>query len=542
MKRYFLQWAIALSMFVTGPALAQTATFEWARLLTEFGNRDFVWTATLDAQGDLLASFLRGNNSAAAYWASHLVMKFQTETGEVAWTNDKLPSTRTGLAVAQDGSVYVAGSLAYVNDDNGASLGGPQGYFATRGITTAGTGGAYLAKLSPSDGTIQSILHFGNSLYVMPRHLRVAPDGDLLVSGIYMRTAAQFGETTLPAPSTSTTMSLFVVRMSPVGEIRWAKAFVNSERFGRTTGLAVDASGNVVFGGWSSADFRMEGQVFKANNGFAIKLSPQGEVIWTKERIGSNTMGHTFHIDGEDNIYFLGTPDGLQKYSPAGDLLWSRPRIGSLFAEQQGSYIAADSFRIGFDFSDFNNIYPGERTFGDVTVRTEAENEMYVVKYSASGELVWVARSHGQDPAYRPWPDGTFSGAGYIASSTRPNFVLVHPNRGILVLGKVFGRTLFGDTLLAGHYQKDFQPESSFFLAKIAEPVSQAPALRISQAGGKLTLSWPAALTGFGLETTEAMTETRWEIVPQQSTVVGDQNVVELEFQAGTRFYRLRKP
>ena len=337
MNRHFLQWAIALSTFVPGQAPAQTASFEWARLLTGYGNRDFVWTAALDAEGDLLASFMRRDAPAASYWASHLLMKIETQSGEVVWTNDKLPSRRTGLAVAQDGSVYVAGSLAYLNDSDGASLGGPQGYFANRGITTAGTGGAYLAKLSPFDGTIQSILHFGSSLYVMPIHLRIAPDGDLRVAGIYMHASAQFGETSLPAPATATAKNFFLSRISPAGEIRWAEAMANAHpTLGLTTGMAVDASGNVVFGGWSPGDFSMQGQALKADNGFAIKLSPQGEVIWTKERIGYNTAEHTFHIDGQDNIYFPGTPDGLQKYSPAGDLLWSRPRIGSLFVEQQG--------------------------------------------------------------------------------------------------------------------------------------------------------------------------------------------------------------
>jgi hypothetical protein len=542
MKRDVSNWVLALSLLATGPVYAEMITFESAQLLTGLGNRDTVWSAALDAHGDMLASFIRLDAANAASWASPLILKINTQTGDVIWSNEVLRSRNSAVAVATDGSIFVAGSLAYINDDGGASLGGPQDYFSRQGIDTTGKGAAYLARLSPTDGTTQSVLHFGSSLYVMPRHLQVAPDGDLLVSGIYMRAAAQFGETTLPAPATSTTMNLFVVRMSPVGEIRWTKAFVNSQRIGFTTGLAVDASGNVVFGGWSPADYLMDDRAFRSDNGFALKLSAQGELVWAKEGIGYNTRGNTFHVDREGCIYFLETPDGLQKNSPEGDLLWSRPAIGSNFAETRGSYVAAGSFRIGIDPNDFNRIYIGERTFDGVTVRTEAELEMYVVKYSASGDLQWVVQSHGQDPAYRPWPDGTFSGAGYIASWTSSDFVFVHPERGILVLGKVMGKTLFGETFLEGHYRKDFQPETSFFIASIAEPGSDNHALRISRSGGRLTLSWPAAGTSFNLETTEAIAEGRWEIVPQQSAVVGDQNVVELEPQAGTRFYRLRKP
>ncbi|MSU62106.1 MAG: hypothetical protein EXS31_06880 [Pedosphaera sp.] len=208
-----------------------------------------------------------------------------------------------------------------------------------------------------------------------------------------------------------------------------------------------------------------------------------------------------------------------------------------------GNYIGAGSFRIsGDDPNDFNSISTTKLKVGDNILQTDAEFEMYAAQYSSSGGLGWVVQTQGQDFAYRPWPDGTFAGAGYIASWTSPNFVFAHPERGILVGGTVMGRTLFGETLLEGEYRKDLQPETSFFIARIHDLAPVTVELKAARASSSLILSWPASATDYTLESTDALPAANWSAVPETRSVAGDQNVVTVAAGSGARYYRLRKP
>jgi outer membrane protein assembly factor BamB len=527
---------VALQTTVTN---AQLASFKWARLLTGFTNEDQLRTAAMDGDGNIIASYYRQDAQQPGPWRSNLVMKIDTKAGEVLWSHRRLPSAR-GLAVARDGAVLVAGGLAYLNDNLGASLGGSQTYFSGRGIPTEGTGGGYLARLAPATGAVESVRHFGTSLYVMPYYLAAAPEGDFVVFGLYMRAAAQFGDITLPAPSTSTTRNLFLVKLGPAGEIRWAKAFPSAQNFVYMNGMAVDGMGNVIVGGYVGK-FTLDGTEV-ADQVFTAKFTPDGTLLWVK-----NGMSGTPLLDKHGNIFVTGYADGaslLQKYDSNGELLRSipAPSFSKGVVDAGGNFIGAGSFRIKMDDSDFNSIHPGEVTVGDVKLQSEAEMEMFAAKQSASGEFNWAVQTQGQDFAYRPWPDGTFGGAGYIASWTTPNFVFTHPERGILVGGIVMGRTLFGETLLEGQYKKDLQPETSFFLARINEPAPVPVALKVARTSAGLVLSWPSSFSGFLLETASAFPAANWSAVPGVPSVVGDQNIVTVEAGGGAKFYRLRKP
>jgi len=522
------------AMFMLPAANAQTASFKWARLLTGFTNEDNIRRAVLDADGNVIAAYYRADAVQPGPWRSNLVMKIDTRAGDVLWSHRQLPFTRS-LGTAHDGTVYVAGSLAYINDNGGASLGGAQNYFSARGIPTEGIGGGYLAKLSPATGAIESIRHFGTSLYVMPNHLAVTAEGDVVLAGLYMRTAAQFGDITLPAPSTSTTRNLFLVKLGPSGEVRWAKAFPSTQIFTFMNGMDMDGMGHVILSGFTVAQTSVD-------QTFIAKFTPDGTQLWIK-----NGLYGFPRIDQAGNIFVAGSADGgsvLQKYNPDGGQLWTIPvpMLAHGAVDVTGKYIGVGSFRIqGNDPNDFNSISTTKLKVGDNILQTDAEVEMYAAQYSSSGDLGWVAQTQGQDFAYRPWPDGTFAGAGYIASWTSPNFVFAHPERGILIGGTVRGRTLFGDTLLEGDYKKDFQPETSFFIASIAEPVSEVVSLNVARTDSGLALSWPSTAPGLILESTDAVPASAWSAVPTVPVLEAGQNVVTIETGGAARFYRLRK-
>lgn len=72
------------------------------------------------------------------------------------------------------------------------------------------------------------------------------------------------------------------------------------------------------------------------------------------------------------------------------------------------------------------------------------------------------------------------------------------------------------------------------FLAMVGP--DPAPALNFTLAGTQLTLSWPAAATGFTLESTESLPANSWTVV---GGVVNNQ--VTVDASSGMRFYRLKK-
>jgi len=62
----------------------------------------------------------------------------------------------------------------------------------------------------------------------------------------------------------------------------------------------------------------------------------------------------------------------------------------------------------------------------------------------------------------------------------------------------------------------------------------QTPTLTISVSGGSASISWPAAATGFTLESKNTLKDPTW-------TVVGTQNPTSVNIGTGSKFYRLRK-
>ena len=66
--------------------------------------------------------------------------------------------------------------------------------------------------------------------------------------------------------------------------------------------------------------------------------------------------------------------------------------------------------------------------------------------------------------------------------------------------------------------------------------VTSAPSLSIASSGNSLTISWPPAVTGFTLESTDSLTTPGWTPVSGVAN-----NSVTITISAGNKFYRLRK-
>ena len=72
--------------------------------------------------------------------------------------------------------------------------------------------------------------------------------------------------------------------------------------------------------------------------------------------------------------------------------------------------------------------------------------------------------------------------------------------------------------------------------------INPVPRLSATRAGKNVVLSWPAASSGFILESAATLSTPAWSTVTTTPVVNGTLNSVTVDASAGTRFYRLRKP
>lgn len=72
------------------------------------------------------------------------------------------------------------------------------------------------------------------------------------------------------------------------------------------------------------------------------------------------------------------------------------------------------------------------------------------------------------------------------------------------------------------------------------KPVTDV-ALAIARSGNQVLLSWPAAATGFVVQSTTSLSNPQWSVVNAPIEIVGDRQVVTLPIDTDTRFFRLAK-
>lgn len=237
-------------------------------------------------------------------------------------------------------------------------------------------------------------------------------------------------------------VSLLLAAALPVICLAAEPSFVWSVRAGgakydKTRGLCTDRAGNVYMTGEyaETADFGKEKITSRGDYDFFVaKYSPEGECLWVRGGGGAKTdRGYSVAVDGQGNVFVTGHyqsadatfGDGpalplrgdydvfTAKYDASGKLLWIRTAGGEKYDYGHG---------IGVDGA--GNCYVtggivGDATYGDKAVINPTGSHLFVVKYSPTGELVWVRESKGAsangqgiavDAAGNSWSTGSTVG------------------------------------------------------------------------------------------------------------------------------------
>lgn len=294
--------------------ISPAGTVLWAR---NYGGSGSTATSfggiAVDGGGNV---YLTGKYSSGALVAPALALSGTTDAlvmkldavGNTVWARNYGGSGASlalvGIGLGTDGSLYLAGTLSVGNSTSPP-------------LTLRGTSDAVAMKLDAAGNTVWARNYGGAS--ATAAFSRIAVDGN-----DNAHVAGYFAGGALAAPVLGLTglSDGAVFKINATGDLVWARHYGSMDSNIRSTGLALDGSGNVLIGG--TFDF----------TGHAYKLDGAGNLLWSSRF--SSSGGGSAAIGGVavsgGSYYAIGTISG-------GDLLMpALTRIGS----QDGFLIRMD--------------------------------------------------------------------------------------------------------------------------------------------------------------------------------------------------------
>lgn len=245
--------------------------------------------------------------------------------------------------------------------------------------------------------------------------IAIDTNGNSYVTGFFQSSSITFGSTTL---TNSGSYDMFIVKYDASGNVVWAKSTGGSD-LDEGRSIAVDGNGNSYVTGYFQSSSISFGSTILTNSSagtadmFIVKYDASGTVVWAKRAGGSSIdEGFGIAVDGSGNSYVTGwlgsssitfgsttlTNAGnsdmfIVKYNTSGTVLWAKRAGGSDY--DNGTSIAVDGSGNSYITGGFNS---SSITFGGTTLTNDTTNgssDIFIVKYDASGVLVWAKSAGG---------------------------------------------------------------------------------------------------------------------------------------------------
>jgi FlgD Ig-like domain len=331
-----------------------------------------------------------------------------------------------GLAADAAGNTYVTGMFEGMVT------------FGSTTLTSAGLSDIFVAKYDAS-GSVVWAKRAGGTALDQGRDIVVDAAGNAYVTGFFRGASASFGSITLTGGGGA---EIFVAKYDASGNEVWAKR-AGGAGLQATFSITLDASGNSYIAGYieGTATFGPgEGnQTILTSLGgddmIVAKYATNGDLVWAKRAGGSmNAFSFDVGVDAAGNSYVTGSFDGtatfglgetyettlasagvnnysdifLAKYDASGALVWAK-RAGDVNFDR-GRGIRVDAAGNSYVTGRFQSM----ATFGSTTVTSAGNYDVFVAKYDANGNVIWVTRAGGTgvDDANNITIDAT--GASYI--------------------------------------------------------------------------------------------------------------------------------
>ncbi len=275
--------------------------------------------------------------------------------------------------------------------------------------------------------------------------------GNVFMTGFFIDSTITFDTTTLTNAGQN---DIFVVKYDASGNALWAKsAGGTSDDVGKS--VAIDANGNVLVTGFFSSPTITFGTFTLTNVGigdiFIVKYDASGTVLWAKSVGGTDyEVGNCIATDASGNVLITGyfysptitfgtftlTNGGnagdcdifIVKYDSSGTVLWAKSAGGT--SNDYGYSVATDASGNVLVTGYF---YSPTITFGTFTLTNTGSADIFIVKYDASGTVLWAKSAGGtdEDEGYGIATDasGNVLATGYFTSPTITfgSFTLTNP-------------------------------------------------------------------------------------------------------------------
>jgi outer membrane protein assembly factor BamB len=281
-------------------------------------------------------------------------------------------TTALGFAIDPNANVYMAGTTNTAIDGNTQS--GYQDYYLTK-YDSSGTHlwtkqGGLALKTTNAAG--------------------VATD---LSGNIYVAGSTNGG---LDGNSLMGTIDFFVTKYSSGGTRQWTKQLGVLSKTTKASSVAVDSSGNVYVAGYTNGG--LDGNsLMGAQDFFVTKYDTSGTKLWTKQlgATSTTTFSSGVAMDASGNVYISGYTNGgldgnsitgtedafITKYDSTGTKQWTR----QLGATTRGTY--AD----GITVDSSGNIFLAGNTNGNLGGNTLTGNQdSFIAKYDSTGNRQWI--------------------------------------------------------------------------------------------------------------------------------------------------------
>ena len=244
--------------------------------------------------------------------------------------------------------------------------------------------------------------------------------GDVYFCGTFNGLTITMGSVTLTnAAGLGNTSDLFLMKMDSSGIVLWAKRAGGMENdYG--TDLAVDNSGDILMTGIFKSSSITFGATVLGNAGggsgtsdaFIAKYDSLGSLIWAKsEGGGADDEGRDVTANILGDIFLLGVFNGtsitfgsttlpnagvgyndifISKYDSLGNIIWAKGIGGSNNEDVRN--ISMDLLGNILVAGNFNS---PTLTIGSTVLTTAGSDDVLVVKYDTSGNIIWAESAGG---------------------------------------------------------------------------------------------------------------------------------------------------
>lgn len=324
-------------------------------------------------------------------------------------------------------------------------------------LTSAGSGDAFIVKQNPA-GEFEWVYHFGDELMQALQSVSIDGNGNVVAAGYFEGTVDfDMGTGVTEYSSPESLLSGFTIKVSPSGNLIWAKSFMSSTGIGSIASVVADPVNNNIFiggivVGTIDSDPGAGGHETESVGGtdlWIVKLEPDGDFI---DAVSAGGPGieevNSMDLDANRQLVVMGKFEGTANLNPSGSetfialdgndafIVKLDNALGYVWGKQIRS---VDDFYPGVVACDasnnifFNGTLYGTSDFdpnGGVFNLSGNNGDFFVAKFKPDGSLDWAkaAGSNGYEPGKALAVDGS---GNVFATGTYGNSFDINPDASI---------------------------------------------------------------------------------------------------------------